>query len=171
MPRRRHPLGPTALARQDRIEKALDLRIGGMPVSAIAATLGVDRTTVHRYITEGTAGRGERIEDKRQAEREIQSAQIDEVIASVLPLAKEGELGAVDRLVKLWSRQAQLLGLDLRAPDQVEQHLHVHANPVAADASSEIMQQLREWAVASSQPALPDVIEHQVVDGSEGADE
>lgn len=144
------------------METALAMRIDGTPVNAIAKHLGVDRKTVYKYLTAATANLGVSIEDKARVYREVQAGQIEEVIEKILPLAKEGELGAVDRLVKLWGRQAQLMGLDLRAPDQVEQHLHVNVAPVAGDASRDLMDQFRAWAQAASPtPGLPAVIDHE----------
>lgn len=165
MPKRRHPLGPTALAKQERIETALAMRIDGTPVNAIAKHLGVDRKTIYKYLTAATANLGVSIEEKATAYREVQAGQIEQVIEKILPLAKEGELGAVDRLVKLWARQATLLGLDLRAPDPVQQHLHVNVTPVPRDADRNIMDMVREWA--TGQPttgaldAPAEVIDHE----------
>jgi post-segregation antitoxin (ccd killing protein) len=164
------PTSPARVERRLRQARALELKAAGWSTPAIAKELSIDRATAWKYVRDGLAETVADIHGDAGTYRAIQHERIEAAIGAVMPQVLDGNLGAVDRLVKLLAREGALMGLDLRAPDQVEQHLHVHANPVAADADSDIIVRLREWAVRNrdtEQGQLPDVIDHQGVDGSE----
>ena len=160
---REKPTSARRLTKRDHQARALELKAGGMSTPDIANTLGVHRGTVWTWIREGLAETVAAVHENAGTYRAIQAGQIEELIAAYLPAAVQGDYAAADRVLKAWARQATLLGLDLREPDPVSQHLHVNVSPVAGDASRDLMDQFRAWAqgVPAAQAELPDVIDHQ----------
>lgn len=103
---------PAAIKRAEMLKKAMDLRKLSLTYDEINERLG------------GFFGsaKGTQIAVSRELEeikldsaielKKWQNIQIMEVLSAVLPKAKNGNLLAVDRVDRLWRRQASLNGLD-----------------------------------------------------------
>lgn len=96
---------------RDRQARALELRLTGMSYEDIATALGyADRATAYRACTA--------VLDRREAEsadqmRTIEGAKLDKLEAKLWTLANAGDLAAIDRILKVMHRRANLYGLDL----------------------------------------------------------
>lgn len=96
---------------RDRQARALELRLTGMPYEDIAKALGyADRATAYRACTA--------VLDRHEAEsvdqmRTIEGAKLDKLDKILWPLAEQGDLAAIDRIVKVMQRRANLYGIDL----------------------------------------------------------
>jgi hypothetical protein len=85
--------------------------------------LGVSESTVSRdYSWLDEQLRAQSVEDIRTW-RGLQLARIERLIQSVWSDAIRGRYGAVDRVVSLMRRQAELLGLD--APQKIDVHMNM----------------------------------------------
>ena len=101
-----------------RRQQALTLRASGTRYRDIATALGVALSTAHedvaRALRDDAALHEHDVKTVRQLARERYRA----LRASLMPKALRGDLGAVDRVVKVDTREAELFGYD--APKQTE---------------------------------------------------
>ncbi|MFN8124707.1 MAG: helix-turn-helix domain-containing protein [Thermoleophilia bacterium] len=146
---REKPTSARRLTKRDHQARALELKAGGMSTPDIAHTLGVHRGTVWTWIREGLAETVAAVHENAGTYRAIQHERIEAAIGAVMPEVLQGNLGAVDRLVKLLARESSLMGLDLREPDTTEQHLHIHSTPEVMEYDREIADLLRKRAMLS----------------------
>lgn len=104
----------------DRQLKALELRKAGASYRAIAAQLGYSLTGAYKAVDKAlTATLSEAAEPLRTLELE----RLDAMQVALWPQARQGNQGAVDRILRIMERRAKLLGLD--APTQVDQVQHI----------------------------------------------
>lgn len=117
--------------------------------------MGITRQSAHALVQkameEFRTDTAEAVEDHRR----LELARLERIVEIVWPQVEEGRGDAVDRVLKVAQRKAALLGLDLKTPEAVNNHLHVHAAPVAADADPALMAMLREWAQRGKQLPAP----------------
>ena len=101
-------------------EKAYELRLSGMSYSAIGREIGVDASTAHRYVmTEMDRIRPNREQVEKVREQEID--RLDRMLEGIWKKASNGDLAALDRVVRLMERRAKFLGSD--APAETKNHL------------------------------------------------
>ncbi|WP_075723248.1 sigma factor-like helix-turn-helix DNA-binding protein [Corynebacterium stationis] len=103
-----------ALELQHRKKEALQLRLEGMTYAEIAERMGKSLSTVHGYVTDSLA---EVTKEYAQQLRDLEAARLDALQHAVWERAIDGDLSAMDRVIKIMDRRARLLGLD--APQQV----------------------------------------------------
>ena len=96
-------------------DRALSLRLTGATYQAIADAMGVNKSTVKRWIDTAIDG-----VDKENAKQLIalENERLNRAMRAIWPKVIDGQLGAVDRVVKLSERRARLNGLD--APQKVD---------------------------------------------------
>ena len=162
MGRRPKETKPSTIGNTERRRQAVDLRRRGLTFEAIGKEMGISPQAAHQLVTlslrDFRTDTAEAVEDHRR----LELARLERIVEIMWPQVEEGRGDAVDRVLRVAQRKAALLGLDLRTPEAVNQHLHVHAAPVAADADPALMAMLREWAQRGKQlqaPAEPEVID------------
>jgi DNA-binding Lrp family transcriptional regulator len=156
---------PSSIGHTERRRQAVDLRRAGLTFEAIGAEMGITSASafelVKKALEDFRTDTAEAVEDHRR----LELARLERIVEIMWPQVEEGRGDAVDRVLKVAQRKAALLGLDLKTPEAVNNHLHVHAAPVAADADPQLMAMLREWAQRGKQlpapPAEADVIDHE----------
>lgn len=96
-------------------DKALQLRLTGATYQAIANVMKVNKSTVKRWIDAAIDG-----VDKENAAAliRLENERLNAAQRAIWPQVLNGQLGAVDRLVKIMERRARLNGLD--APQRVD---------------------------------------------------
>lgn len=107
----------TDVAAVRRLE-AMQLRIAGHSQQAVAEKLGVTQQRVSAMESEWLASR-QPSSEVTEARRQMQLAGIDEIRARLVRLLEDevdtpARLSVVDRIAKLWEREAKLVGLDLQ---------------------------------------------------------
>lgn len=123
---------------KERQRQALQLRTAGATFDKIAGELGyASASGAHKAVT--TALKELPMEDAETL-RAVQLAQIDRAILSIYPRVTKGELAAIDRLVKLQSRQAELMGLDAAKKTEHNATLDVAVVSIGGDTESYIEQ-------------------------------
>lgn len=100
--------GRDAQAKAARLE-ALKLRLVGLSDVAIAAKIGRSRSWVYWAINKAL---DEQTVEKAEQVRKIELARLDQVQQRVYLNATNGNLPAVDRLLKIMERRAKYLDLD-----------------------------------------------------------
>jgi hypothetical protein len=108
---------PRRIVAREREQRALALRREGLTMAGIAAALGMSRAGAHRAVVRALDATKREIAEEADALRALQLERIEAGIRALWPAYVRGELGAVDRMVRLLDRQARLCGLDLRPPD------------------------------------------------------
>jgi hypothetical protein len=161
---------PSTLGHTERRRQAVDLRRRGLTFEAIGKEMGgITAQAAHALVTraleEFRTDTAEAVEDHRK----LELARLERIVEIMWPQVEEGRGDAVDRVLKVAQRKAALLGLDLKTPEAVNNHLHVHATPHPENADPTIMVLLREWATkGGAKPALPsppEVIDGEASDG------
>jgi hypothetical protein len=99
----------------ERQVKAIELRRSGMTYERIGREIGF--TTMAAYLAV-KVGLEKSLREPGDALRELEVQRMEELLEAVWPLAKSGDLFAVDRVIKISERRARLLGLD--APIKAE---------------------------------------------------
>lgn len=118
-----------------RREQVAQLVLARHSIRAIADDLGATKSTIHRDII---ALRGEwkreRLEAMEQtADEELQRLLVAE--RAIWPHVITGDLGSIDRLLKIMERRAKMLGLD--APDRIEHYMNEQAERMADELGIE----------------------------------
>ena len=103
-------LSPEALALRQ--FNAYKMRLAGASFDDIGRVLGVSRFTAARDVSAVHANlQVEAVEDI-EALRQQEAARLDIALFAIMPAVKKGNLFAVDRLIAIEKRRAELLGLD-----------------------------------------------------------
>lgn len=106
-----------ALARRDRMDRALRLRREGKKPREIADELGVDRSTVSRYLQDAIR------EVTREAAEDVLALtleRLDDVLAGAYTAAKFGDKDAAEVVLKVEDRRARLYGLYKLAEQRIK---------------------------------------------------
>jgi len=105
------------LAREVRRARALELRIEGKYLHAIADELGVSEPTARRDVKYCLRRLAQQIEGQSEELRALILARLDVALERLWPGILEGRIDAIDRLLKVESQRADLVGV--KAPVKV----------------------------------------------------
>ena len=106
-------------------KQALDLRLFGFTYQQIGDKLGFTKQAAYKIVTSALAAIPRESADKL---RMIELDRLDRMQAVLAKRVNDGDLGAIDRWLKIAERRAKILGLD--APTKVEQSGEVTVNNV-----------------------------------------
>lgn len=98
--------------------KAVSMRRAGMTFDAIARELDVSQSVVWMAVDRWMKRTREEVKEAANDVREMELARLDKATELIMSAIEDGELQAVDRLVKVIDRRSKLLGLD--APTQIQ---------------------------------------------------
>lgn len=104
----------TAAARNAQL---LELRKSGMTYQAIGAALCMSRQAAHKAITKALRELLEQSAEDAAEVRALELLRLDALLEGVWALATGGNLGAVDRALRIAERRAKITGID--APTKV----------------------------------------------------
>lgn len=94
----------------DRRRQAVQLRLDGLSYEAIAAQLGWrSHASAHNAVQRGLA---DAVREPTEQLIRLEVARLDELHRALWPAALAGNVGAVDRVLRVMERRARLLGLD-----------------------------------------------------------
>ncbi len=103
---------PAKIPAAARREKSLELRAKGMSIRAIADKLGVSKSQVQRDIEKELQAAAERRKKIAELIIDLELAKLDALEKKAWEHITDGELSAIDRVLRSMERRAKLLGLD-----------------------------------------------------------
>jgi hypothetical protein len=152
---------------------ALQLRVEGKTYEQIGAALNVSTQRAHAIVTEELRRLNqERAEAAAEVTR-LECERLDDLHASLWDKAIEGDLDALDRIIKLMARRARLLGLDvikpavqINVPAASQEQTHGIINdPAATELACQLFERI---AAGPPDPRGPGVVRQpEAVDASE----
>lgn len=92
--------------------KASELRLAGLTIRQIASRLDRSVSGTAQALERALARTQKDAGDSMEAWRAVEVARLDRLLVAVWPMAIKGNLGAVDRALRIAERRAKLLGLD-----------------------------------------------------------
>lgn len=160
---------PISIGSTERRRQAIDLRRSGLTYEAIGERMGITRQAANELVRNAMRDFRTDTAEAVEEHRQLELARLERIVEIMWPQVEEGRGDAVDRVLKVAQRKAALLGLDLKTPEAVNNHLHVHAAPVAADADPALMAMLRDWAQRGKEPRALEAppASSDVIDGEE----
>lgn len=108
-----------ALIQQRRLE-ALDLRKAGLSYRMIAERLGVVHETARSDVLAALKQLSEHQNTETAEYRNLELERLDRLQLAIWKQAIDGNLGAIDRLLKISERRARLMGLDAPVKQEIE---------------------------------------------------
>lgn len=106
------------LKASERRARAFRLRLAGAKFREIGQQLGCTEQRAHQIITDEIARISEKCTELAEQVRTLELERLDVLQMGCWRNATQGNLGSVDRVLRIMERRAKLLGLD--APDQVQ---------------------------------------------------
>lgn len=107
------PHTPQAIANKEKAVQALALRKTGATYEQIAQALGyASRGAAHRAVQRLL--KAHEVEEV-DALRKLEDSRLDEMLFAIYKAARGGDLGAIDRILRIAERRAKLWGLDASA--------------------------------------------------------
>lgn len=103
---------PRSLVALQRQQQAVELRRSGRSYREIAHANGIGVTTAHRLISGAMAEARSAVAEDVVELRALELSRLDGLMVALWPKARQGDLGAVDRVLRIMERRARLLGLD-----------------------------------------------------------
>ena len=107
-----------SITAREREAQAVELRKSGHTYAEIATALGVSRAAGHKMVTRALNRSIERAAESIPQVRKMELDRLDALLKGLWDMASLGDGPAVDRVLRLMSRRAALLGLDM--PVQVD---------------------------------------------------
>lgn len=107
------PTSPSRVRRAGRQAEALRLRIEGASSVEIAAALGVSRVTAWRLVSAALADLKAEIDESSETLRAIEAGRLNAITEILWPRVLDGDLKAIDRVLRARESFRRLTGLDL----------------------------------------------------------
>lgn len=98
--------------RKLREQQAIELRIGGATYMQIAEQLDVSLSCAYDTVQRVLRRAGEKALEDATAMVALEAERLDRMQAKLWPQVARGDQGAVDRVLRIMKRRAEMLGLD-----------------------------------------------------------
>lgn len=122
--------------RMQRQQAALELRRSGLGYVEIGNQLGIGKSQAHRLVTAALKEAAEQINAEADELRAEEISRLDGMLRGLWPDARKGNVGAVDRVLRIMERRAKMLGLD--APMKLAHGGDKDAPPIGHTHSHEL---------------------------------
>lgn len=106
--------------RQVNINIALDHRLKGLSYRDIADEMGMDRSTVYRYVHAAIKRIQKKYTEKANTLVTMERQKLDKLEVYLLKATREGDIKAATIMLKIMERRAKLLGLDEPSKSEVK---------------------------------------------------
>lgn len=112
MPRRRNATSPAKITAAERRQQATALRLKGYTYAEIGAQMNIGRAQACKLVTAEMARTAAEAQGTTDALRALELDRLDAAQVAIWARAMNGELDAIDRVLKISARRSALLGLD-----------------------------------------------------------
>jgi len=142
------------LAKQ-REKDALELRTRGFTYEAIGEALGMSLSGAADAVRRALQALKSETAEKAEEVRDLELRRLDKMLRIAEAAADQGELGAIDRILRIQERRSKYLGLD--APAKTETHATVAASVDMSGLDDRQLSQLEQaYAQIMADDADPD---------------
>jgi DNA-binding CsgD family transcriptional regulator len=115
--------GPSRVRAAQLEQKCLELRSAGLSFREIARELKVAPATAYKAVARGLAAVNAGCREQAQELRALEALRLDQMQAALWQQATDGDVKAIDRILRIMERRARLLGLD--EPERRETKLEI----------------------------------------------
>ncbi len=112
MGRNANPARAQGIIAAERKIKSLELRKLGYSYSEIGQALGISKQTAFNDVTRELAAIKAKIAESAEDLKTLECMRLDSMMKQALMKANGGDLKAIDRVIKIMIRRANLVGLD-----------------------------------------------------------
>lgn len=103
---------PRRLKTAEQRSIALALRLAGATFEQIGQKLGITDSAAHKLVKKALADNATTTNDQTDTLRQIEIERLDMALLAIAQQVKAGNLGAIDRWVKISESRRRLMGLD-----------------------------------------------------------
>ena len=127
--------GPSRVRAAQLQDRCLQLRANGLSFREIARELKVAPATAYKAVARGLAAVNAGCREQAQELRALEALRLDQMQAALWQQATDGDVRAIDRILRIMERRARLLGLD--EPERRETKVEI--NPREARFRRELL--------------------------------
>ena len=106
------PTTKKRLTAAERREQALQRRIGGWTFQRIGDELGITRQSAHNLVITALKDLNEKVMESAAELQRLELERLDTMNNAIWGAVLKGDVGAIDRAIRIQARRAALLGLD-----------------------------------------------------------
>ena len=106
------PTTKKRLTAAERREQALQRRIGGWTFQRIGDELGITRQSAHNLVITALKDLNEKVMESAAELQRLELERLDTMNNAIWGAVLSGDVGAIDRAIRIQARRAALLGLD-----------------------------------------------------------
>lgn len=134
----------------ERRRNAIELRKVGLSYAEIGARLGVSAPAAHAMVKKELTLLQEKMSEETESLRAMELARLDVMQKAIWLPARNGNFGAIDRILRIMERRAALVGLDAPTKVAATQADGTDIDPMeTAREFDAILEQLAERYIAS----------------------
>jgi len=105
------------------MKKAYELRIAGLSYRRIGAQLGISYSSAFTYVREIMNELRKECKELAETYRDLELERLDQAQAAIYNKVLQGDVAAIDRLIRIQERRSKLLGLDKPQKQDVNVHM------------------------------------------------
>jgi hypothetical protein len=126
----------TRVRTRQRERDAIRYRLAGATYADIAEKLGVSEVGAYKIVKRVLEREAKETAERGQEIRSVEVKRLDALLVMSWKRAAQGDLGAVDRILRIMERRARLLGLD--SPERIE-----HSGALTIELLDSVLDQAR----------------------------
>lgn len=135
---------PRRITAVDKQRQALELRMAGATFRQIADQLGYKGPQGAQFAVE--AALDKTIREPADRLRELDARRLDSLLLTYWPMAKGGNMDALDRVLRILQRRAKLLGLDLPVVDPSRTDIDVAVRVDVSAVNAQLIAKMERMA-------------------------
>ena len=113
-------MAPQKLTAAQRRHQALQRRIGGWTFQAIGDELGITRQAAHGLVVTALKDLNEKTMESASELQRLELERLDVMNSAIWGAVLKGDVGAIDRAIRIQARRAALMGLDSPSKHEIK---------------------------------------------------